>query len=186
MSFDAEKLTCEDLRVHYGTGRGVHISGTGKNRIIKYYAGFQTNIGDIEVSMWEDLMRSLVTRLREDALQDQLRQWVQENCAWIHTSAEIEREALQLHAMRIFDDPAWCGYIDFNRRYRPEVLEKADLLWVKRKCCGLTRLMTRKQFERKKSLTGGEEYCNDCGDYTSLDLTDPPEENDGLNGNGKG
>lgn len=122
MSFDTESLTCDDLRVHYETGRSVHISGTGKNRITKYYAGFQTNIGDIEVSMWEDLMRFLVTRLEEDALQDQLQQWIKDHCTWIHTSAEIEQEALQRHAMRFFDDPAWCGYINFNRRYRPEVL----------------------------------------------------------------
>lgn len=181
-NYDPETLTCADLRVHYGTGRSVLVSGSGRNRVTKYRTGFQTNIGDIEVSAWNDLMRTLITRLGEDALQRQLQQWLKEHCAWIHTSAEVEQEAQQLHASRIFDDPIWCDYIGFNRQYRPEILKTADLIWVKRKCCGYTHQMTREQFERMQSISGGEEYCHDCSDYTPLVLTDPPEEAGDQNG----
>ena len=49
-----------------------------------------------------------------------------ENCAWLRTLAEIEQEALELHAARIFDNPAWDGYIDFNKQYRPNAPKTAN------------------------------------------------------------
>ena len=121
-TYDIDALTCEDLRVHFGTGQAVRISGSGRNRISKYRTGVQTNIGDMETSVWMDLMRHLIARLGETELQEHLRQWVKENCAWIHTSEEVEQHSLELHAARIFDNPAWTGYMDFNRRYRPNLV----------------------------------------------------------------
>ena len=122
IQFTGENLTCEDLRVHHGTGRSVHISGSGRNRVTKYRTGIQTNIGDIEISVWMDLMQQVITWLCETELQEQLQQWVKENCAWVHTSEQVEQHSLELHAARIFDNPAWTGYIDFNRRYRPDLV----------------------------------------------------------------
>lgn len=115
-NYDPESLTCEDLRVHYGTGRGIHVSGSGRNRITKYRVGFQTNIGDIEVSVWMDLMRGLISRLGETEIQDHLRRWAKDNCAWLHTPAQIEAYALELHAARIFENPNWCGFAEFSVR----------------------------------------------------------------------
>lgn len=175
-SLDIATLTCEDLRVHYQTLHNVHISGTRRNRVTEDRTGMKTNIGDIEISAWMDLIRGLITRLGETDLQEQLQRWVKENCAWLHTQEAVEQYALELHATRIFDDPMWIGYIGFNRQYRPEALMNADLIWGKRKCCGKSRQMTREHFEWMRSIIGGEEYCCDCGGHTSLVLTDPPEE----------
>lgn len=51
---DAEKLTFEDLRCHFGTGRSYVISGTGRDRKTGYRTGVQTDVGDIEVSEWNN------------------------------------------------------------------------------------------------------------------------------------
>ena len=115
-TYDIDALTCEDLRVHFRTGRVVCISGSGRNRITKYRTGVQTNIGDIETSVWVDLMRRLIAQLGETELQEQMQQWVKENCMWIHTSEEVEQHSLELHAARNFENPKWCGYNDFARR----------------------------------------------------------------------
>ena len=42
---DAEKLTFEDLRCHFGTGRSYVISGTGRDRKTGYRTGVQTDVG---------------------------------------------------------------------------------------------------------------------------------------------
>lgn len=180
-NYDIDTLTCEDLRVQFRTGRDVHISGTGKKRVSRYRTGVLTNIGDIEISVWTDLMWRLIIRLGETEIQEQLQQWIKEHCAWVHTASQVEQNSLEFHAARTFDDPVWTDYIAFNRRYRSEVLKTADLVWVKRKCCGKIRQMTREHFEWIRSINGGNEYCHDCGDYTILALTDPPKEGDDLN-----
>ena len=120
--YDVDALTCEDLRVHFRTGRNIHISGSGRNRISKYRTGVLTNIGDIDIAVWTDLMRRLIARLGETELQEQLQQWVKENCAWVHTVEQVEQYSLELHAARVFDDPTWISYTDFNRRYRPDLV----------------------------------------------------------------
>lgn len=114
MDFD-DSLTCEDLRVHYKTGRNM-VSGSGRSRTTKYRNGVQTNIGDIEVSVWRDLMRTFIVQHGENEIQEQLQHWAKENCAWLHTPAEIEEYALQLHASRSFENPNWCGYEEFMTR----------------------------------------------------------------------
>ena len=67
-------------------------------------------------------MRRLISRLGETELQEQLQQWVKENCAWVHTVEQVEQHSLELHAARVFDDPTWISYTDFNRRYRPDLV----------------------------------------------------------------
>lgn len=116
-SYDPDTLTCEDLKVHYGTGRVVHISGSGRNRTTRYRSGVKTNIGEIETSVWMDLMRRLISRLGETEIQDRLQRWAKENCAWLHTPTQIEVYALELHAARIFENPNWCGFVEFTGRH---------------------------------------------------------------------
>ena len=124
-NYDVDALTCEDLRPNYRTGRSVFISGSGKSCVKKYRTGVQTNIGDIEISVWMDLMRKLIVRLGETELQEQLQIWEKEKYVWVRTSAEIEQNTLELHALRSFDSPQWDDYIAFNRLYRSEILEAA-------------------------------------------------------------
>lgn len=168
--YDTESLTCEDLRVHYLTGHNEVISGTGRSRTMKYHTGFQTNLGDIEASMWIDLMRGLIARLGETELQNQLQQWVKGHCLWLHKPADIEAEALQLHAMRVFDQPQWGAYVTFNRQYRPEILNGVHLIWAKRSCCGKSKQITNEQFQSLRELQGGMVYCQDCAKWTPLVL----------------
>lgn len=61
---DVKKLTFEDLRYLHGTGRSYVISGTGHDRKTGYRTGVQTNVGDIEVSEWKELMKELIHPFR--------------------------------------------------------------------------------------------------------------------------
>ncbi len=123
-------------------------------------------------------MRKVIARRSETELLEQLQHWVKEHCAWLRTETAVEHGALELHAARIFDDPLWGDYVDFNKQHRPEVLGKADLVWMKCKYCGHARQTTKENFERRLSLNGGEEFCHNCGRKTFLDLVDSQKEGD--------
>ena len=59
-----------------------------------------------------------IEKANEQALYAQLLKWVKECCPFQHTKEEIETYALELHTSRIFDNPQWAAYEEFNRKYR--------------------------------------------------------------------
>ena len=113
-------LSFSDLEHRLATGQAYTKSGSGRNRVMGYRNGVMTRLGDLEASVWETLIRDLIHRSGEDMLLQALTEWVAANCPWLHTKAEIEQHALELHSSRIFENPKWAGYPEFNRKYRPE------------------------------------------------------------------
>lgn len=111
---DLEKLTFTDLIWHYGTGQSYIILDTGKKKQRGYRFGVMTRVGDLEVSEWQQLVMQLIQRAGEMPLYDRLLSWVTDNVPWLHTKKERELEALQLHTIRIFEDPDWPGYKAFH------------------------------------------------------------------------
>ncbi len=82
-----------------------------------------TEIGDIEYTQWIELVQYMIERDGEQKLQKDLLSWVKERCLWLHSQKEWEEYALDLHAVRIFDCKEWVCYEEFNKLYRPEVLQ---------------------------------------------------------------
>lgn len=121
--YDLQKLTFSQIRIRFKTGRSYIISGSGRNRKCGYRLGCMTEIGNIEYSHWSQLIQYMIQRDNEQQLQENLLNWIKENCPWLHTQAEQKDYALQLHAARIFDCKEWVDYEKFNKLYRPEVLE---------------------------------------------------------------
>ena len=64
---DVSKLTFEDVRVHYGTGRSYTVQGNYEKKYF-YRNGKKTNIGDIEESVWRDIVRQMISIHGEDEL----------------------------------------------------------------------------------------------------------------------
>ena len=168
------ELKFSDLRVHYGTGWAVHISGTGRNKKFRYRHGMMTNLGDLEIYEWKSLLNALIEHHGEQETQQQLRQWSRAECRWLHSEDEVEEYALSLHAARIFEDPAWAGYVPFNRQYRPEILETAKLVWIKTSCCPKAGQITEKQLEKAVYM----DYricCPHCGRFGDFHVCTPEE-----------
>lgn len=168
----SEAMTFSDLHVHYGTGRSVTLSGTGKDRVTAYRAGVKCDLGDLEEADWKQRVRDLIRSSGEEDLFGNLLSYVKEFCPWCRTKADQEREALDLHASRIFDDALWVGYIPFNQAYRPEVLKSADLVCVKTVCCKKQGLVTRARLERgyRSSRTV---CCPICGKWSEFEEIRP-------------
>lgn len=122
MGYDIQKLTFSQIRIRFHTGRAFVISGIGRDRKYGYRYGCMTEIGDIEISQWTELIQYLIERDSEQSLQKDMVSWVTETYPWLHTQKEREDYALSLHASRIFDCEEWFDYVEFNKLYRPEVL----------------------------------------------------------------
>ena len=113
-----DSLAFQDLRVHFFTGKAVLLSGSGKDKKYTYRSGVMTDVGDIELSLWRELVHGLIENAHEQVLYEQLLKWVKDCCPFQHTRVEIETYALELHASRIFDNPQWTAYDVFNQQYR--------------------------------------------------------------------
>ena len=114
----ADAVTFDNLRVHFFTGRSILLSGTGRDKKYSYRSGVMTDVGDIELSRWRELVHGLIETAHEQTLHEQLLKWVKDCCPFQHTREEIETYALEIHASRLFDNPKWAAYDEFNRRYR--------------------------------------------------------------------
>ena len=113
-----DSLAFEDLRVHFFTGKAILLSGSGKDKKYTYRKGVMTDVGDIELSLWRELVHGLIEKAHEQVLYEQLLKWVKDCCPFQHTRVEIETYALELHASRIFDNPRWSAYDVFYQQYR--------------------------------------------------------------------
>lgn len=164
-------LTFEDLRVHFGTGRAYTVSGKGRDRVLGYRSGKRCNLGDIEDSDWMKMVKDLIAHKGEQELHQQLLTHLKEHNCFGSTKAELESEALELHAARIFDNPLWVDFLPFNNRFRPEVMRTTKMVSVMPDCCKKVGLMTEARYQSNQK----ENYCPHCGRWTKISLADNKE-----------
>lgn len=108
--------TFSELRWHYMTGRPYVVSGVGRNRVMGYRHGVMCNLGDLELSDWQQRVLSLIEQSGEMELYKKLIAYVKAHYPWCRTVSAIELKALQLHAARIFENLSWSGYAQFRTR----------------------------------------------------------------------
>lgn len=116
-----DSLTFEKVRDLYGTGRSNTFT-TVQGKVTLYRHGVMTEIGDIEESVWMQIVESLIEKSQEVELYNNLLEWVREKIKWHESETERKKYALRLHASRIFDNPEWVDYKAFNAKYRPGVI----------------------------------------------------------------
>lgn len=175
-------LTFAALRVHYYTGRSYLISGEGRDKVFGYRHGVMTDIGDLPEAEWTRLAKQLIRQSGEQELYQQLFAWEREQSHWEQSPSQFELDVLSLHMARLPDNPAWCDFIPFNRKYRPEVLCNAGILWVKCSGCGKRHEMTGTQLKNIRDRSNGKLYCRECGDWMPVHPCAHPKE--GGDGNG--
>lgn len=114
----------EDLKFGHYTGRAILLSSSGRDKKYTYRNGISTKLGDIEESVWCEAMMHLIERSGELGLLQSMTEWVTNNAPWLRTDKERHKEAVILMSCRIFDDPKWVGYAEFNQKYRSDYLLK--------------------------------------------------------------
>lgn len=118
------EITFGSIRKMYGTGRSFTTANSQGEKKSHYRNGCMTAIGDIEESVWKQTVRHLIIRENETELFRNLKSWLKDSKMMFRDANELEDYALDLHAARIFDRPDWVGYVDFNTKYRPEILHR--------------------------------------------------------------
>ena len=78
--------------------------------------------------------------------------------------AELEFKALALHASRIFDDELWVDYLQFNQKYRTEVIDPTRLVLLMPDCCKKAGQLTRARYEENREYN----CCPHCGRWTEI------------------
>ena len=167
MSFEKpniETLSFDDIRIHGGVGKSVS-EGKGRYKTHSYWSGVQTNIGEIELSEWMALAWELVKYKGEQALFEQLLEYVN-NFKWLRRGDEKKQYALSLHCSRIFDNPGWVGYLPFNRKYRPENIQTESIIMIIPECCQEPGEIMRQQ------LWNDRAPCPHCGRSTEYKIVD--------------
>ena len=112
-----KEITFQGLRWQYGTYRSV-LEGVDRFGHKKYRgrSGVQTELGDIENSLWCALVHRLITESGEEELFVALKKWVTEHCKWLKNEREIEESALKAHCLRVFENPNWVDYEAFRQK----------------------------------------------------------------------
>lgn len=163
---DLSTITFEDIQWQYGVFR---CNSTGAGRDKKYFPwrGAKTKLGEIEERNWCRLAEAAIEHAGETDLLKQLIQWCSEHNFTGASAAEIRREALQLHTSRIFDNPQWVGYLPFNKRYRPEIWDAANIVFVRMECCPEPGAVTQEQIDRSYM---GQIACPHCGRWNTFTI----------------
>ena len=171
-----DEITFADLRVHFGTGRAILVSGTGRDKVYRYRHGIMTDLGDLKTDEWAELAKTLIQRTGEQEMYAHLLEWLSLHNGFCRSPGGREQYALELHMSRIFDCEEWADFIPFNRQYRSAVLQKADIVLAKCTVCGRTQQKTRAQYQHLHACFGGQEYCYGCQAVSVMTLTENKKE----------
>ena len=158
------QITRDNLRYMYGTGQEISSKNSQGNKVSHYRTGVETVLGDIEVSLWMELVQKLIEKENDQEIFGQLFEWEKaENNIPSKTSNDLLREAMQSYTYRIYDDKGWWDYVRFNMKYRPEILENdPDLMHVRLACCDRTSRIPKAQISHhhEEPDTVPCPYCN--------------------------
>lgn len=165
-----EEITLDKFRRKYGTFqcRCVGLDRIGRkkynNRI-----GVQTDLGDIEISLWKDLVRKTIASMGETDLYNHYFVWISTHEKNISDKDEREQYALEGHIDRLFDDPCWEDFVPFNRKYRPKYLAEFELVRIKHLCCNYIEEATRAWADQLKVTELRCRRCSKTAPYKILE-----------------
>lgn len=159
------KTRLGDLCCHYQTGRSYIVSGEGKNRVYGYRNGVQCNLGDIERSEWVKMVKHAIQMAGEQELFTHLLDYLDEHNHSKEASKELEFQALQMHAARLFDNEEWVDFLEFNQKYRPNIIVSTMIVRVKPDCCKKVGTITKAMLDAH-SKPDDLICCPHCGRWT--------------------
>lgn len=162
------EITLPKLSCKYGTFQ-VRRDGTDRIGRKKYNnrVGKQTDLGDLEIHLWRELVKRTIEASGEKELYKHLLAWEMKHNYAGRDKEDLEDHTMELFAFRIFDNPLWVDFVPFNRKYRPEYLESIDMVTAVNTCCSEPYQMPRERLEQDKSGVG---CCGHCGRHTPFKL----------------
>lgn len=174
------ELTFEDLAHELYTFR-TETTGKGRDKVVTVRRGIKCGLGDLKEQDWIWKIECLITETGEWQIQENLREYVKD-LPWINSRDKeaVRLKSLSLHSNRIFDNELWVDFVRFNQKYRPNVLDNTELVWVANDCCGKPALITKAQFN--KPVHGENQQllnrCPICGRWSTFRRVYPGAEDE--------
>lgn len=156
-----DELELKDIKCILRTGRAIKSgSKTG------YRHGVATLVGDIEQKIWIVMIEMIAERRGEKKLLENLLGWERTQNYTKQSEEMVRIQAMILYSGQFMDRPEWVDYIPFNKKFRPEVLEKAHIVRVRMECCpDNIGEVTREQINH---AYGGTIRCPFCGRWSQF------------------
>lgn len=156
---DLEHLTAADLKWEFATGRSLSF-GHGRDKVHSYRNGVQTPIGDIKLSVWLEAARYLIKRNGLEEELEHLNNYLGEISARAQLTRDLDLgRRMDTCLSGLYRDPVWVGFIPYNQKYHPELLEGVPMATIIPDCCQ-TECMIPKAQIRDES---GTAPCPVCG-----------------------
>lgn len=157
--------TVKPEALHYqGNTHRTQSKGKGRDKITSSRNGIQTPMGDIKEDVWFKAAEAIIHR---DGLDDELKHMVAFSMGGLPRSFRNEyyKRALDTVLLGGYRSPLWYGFIDYNRKYHPELLGTARLVKVRTDCCGAEATFT----EEWLTVEYGREHvhCPVCQAWTT-------------------
>lgn len=168
---DPTQITRENLRYMHGIGQEIASKNSQGNKISRYRVGVQTPLGDIEVSLWMELVQKLIEQENDQEIFNQLLEWGRDNnYIQSKTKNDLLRDAMQSYTYRIYDNKGWWDYVRFNRKYRLNVLDNdPTLIFVRLACCGSECRVPPEQIQHNHEAPDTVP-CPFCNRYTVFSM----------------
>ena len=165
-----KEVTLPLLSEHYGT---FQVRSTGTDRIgrrkFNNRIGIQTDLGDIEIHLWKNLVLKCIEKAGEKTLYQHLLAWTMKHNIVEQSKEDTEEDAMHDFIRRHFDDPQWEHFIAFNRKYRPEFLSQFELVRIKHLCCNYIEEATRARADQLKETELRCRRCSKTAPYKILE-----------------
>lgn len=84
-------------------------------KVVESEATIITKSGTCSKDKWIMLVNKNIEEKGEAYIFNMLVEYALKECAWITEVEEAKRYALNLYSSRIWEDPVWVGYDEFNR-----------------------------------------------------------------------
>lgn len=165
-AFWMTELTFATLQPQVKIGQSYTISGTGRNRVVGYRHLVRCVLGDIEESEWHELVQKVIQKTGEQRLFENLLSYERDHNYVRRTKAELQQYVMKLHCGRIFDDPLWVNFLEFNRKYRPEALDGVKLVWIQTTCCPRPGQTTAALTQKHPCTI----HCPHCGRWSPYEV----------------
>lgn len=159
-SIDLAAVQPEQLVRLHGTFR-CNSTGSGRDKKYSYRHGASTPIGDIVDSVWMAAAEAVVKR-------DSLEQEVMQILPYVSFSTDTKEEN-RIHAMNavfsgLYKDTLWVSFVEYNRKYHPDLLTDVDLVEVIPRCCNrLAQITADRLYHDRYSQTIP---CPHCGRFS--------------------
>lgn len=163
---DLNSVTAEELKWTCGSFRAIS-KGQGRYKTSSSRNGVYTPIGDIQIDVWVEAVKAVIHRDGLDGELKHLTAFYLDSPVPAFSKEELKIRAMDAVLSGLYKDPAWSGFIKYNGKYHPELLDAASLVQVYTSCCGAPCTFTKAWLERGEHYA----YCPQCGAWTMIRQT---------------